>query len=88
MVDDIQDVIRCKRFEIVDDDGRKRVSIGVSGRDVDFTIFDEDGGTKFEIEYDGADDDIGLFLFHQNGSRVSLGVNKDGKAYLMGNFKE
>ena len=87
-MDDVQEVVRCKRFELVDDEGRTRVSISVRDRDVNFTMFDENGGVKAEIEYDGKDDDIGLFLFHQGGSRVSLGVSKEGKAYLFGDFRQ
>lgn len=88
MAEKIQEVVRCKRFELVDDEGRIRVRMGVIERDVDFEILDENGNTKLDIEYDGKDDDIGIFLIHKGSGKVSLGVDKNGKPYFLGDFKK
>jgi hypothetical protein len=52
MADDIQDVVRCKRFEVVDDNGEKRAEIGMSGVRLNLIMYAPSGEPRIRIEVD------------------------------------
>ncbi len=77
-----QDVVRAKRFEVVDDNGKTRgVFEVVPDGKARLMLFDEDGNTRgtFAVARNG----VVVGLFDGNGkTRASLGVTPDGASSL------
>ena len=78
MPDEIQDKIRAKSIEIVDDQGRTRISMRTDGDETYFYIYDLEGGLKVSLEMED-EGNAGVTFYHKSVARAYLGVDKDGK---------
>lgn len=80
------DVVRTRRLEVVDDEGRVRVLAGLIGQDEQTTIFglvvrDRNGRDRAWV-YDYIDGAVEIALDWGGDTVASLGVSDTGEPYL------
>jgi hypothetical protein len=79
----VQEVVRAKRFEVVDDQGKRRAALGLTADGSPaFWLYDATGKTRVELHVlpDGSTD---LLLYDAAGERRAwLGLTPDGSPYL------
>lgn len=81
----VSDVVRTKRLEIVDDEGKVRAALGTDEEGMGgLTLFDEGGKKRAVLEAGEAQKHAeGLALFDAQGNiRAMLGLSKDGHSNL------
>ena len=79
------DILRTKRLEVVDDEGRVRAALGTDEEGMGgLTLFDESGKKRAVLEAGEAQGHAeGLALFDADGNiRATLGFSKDGHSNL------
>jgi len=52
MSNEIQEIVRTKRFELVDDSGNKRAEIGFEGTELSFMLYAPNGERRVKIAVD------------------------------------
>jgi len=81
MPDDIQDIVRCRNFELVDENGMRRVHISVDQGDVILALCDANGAYRIHLDLD-SDGDAGIFISNPSGDHVDLGIDSASKPYF------
>ena len=79
----VEDVIRAKRFEVVDDEGRPRVIVGAQPTAAGLLLLDANGSTVAELAVSDEHGAVALTLYDLRGqARATLDLDANGAPNL------